>query len=178
MGKWRCSSTILDIGTRWGWLVNFTTQPLYPRGKSPRSPLEISTGGWWAAEPAWALWNREKSLAPAGNRTPAIQSVASRYPYWSVPARTLIGVHIFPKCLFSISYTSYALKFSYCRLGFTDTKLSHYRYFSARIRSSFSCTSPNIRQINKKYFLQVRNIDDLSLLTFNGLDSSIDTWVG
>jgi hypothetical protein len=35
MGEWRYSSTILDLGTRWTWVVSFTTWLLYPRGKSP-----------------------------------------------------------------------------------------------------------------------------------------------
>jgi hypothetical protein len=40
---WRYSSTFLNLGTRWRWVVNFTPLPLYPRGKSPRYP---SVGGW------------------------------------------------------------------------------------------------------------------------------------
>jgi hypothetical protein len=28
-----------------------------------------------APEPVWTLWRREKSLDPAGNRTPAVQPV-------------------------------------------------------------------------------------------------------
>jgi hypothetical protein len=38
MEEWRYRSTILDLGTRWRWVVSFTTRPLYPRGKSPRYP--------------------------------------------------------------------------------------------------------------------------------------------
>jgi hypothetical protein len=30
-GKWRHSSTILDLGITWRWVVSFTPQPLYPR---------------------------------------------------------------------------------------------------------------------------------------------------
>jgi len=26
---------ILDVGTRWRWVVSFTHRPLYPKGKSP-----------------------------------------------------------------------------------------------------------------------------------------------
>jgi hypothetical protein len=30
---------ILDLGTRWRWVVSITTRPLYPQGKSPSYPL-------------------------------------------------------------------------------------------------------------------------------------------
>jgi hypothetical protein len=46
-----------------------------PRGRSPQYPVE--TG--WASEPVWTLWGRKKFLAPAGNRTLAMQPVAGRY---------------------------------------------------------------------------------------------------
>jgi hypothetical protein len=26
---------LLDLGTRWRWVVSFTLRPLYPRGKTP-----------------------------------------------------------------------------------------------------------------------------------------------
>jgi hypothetical protein len=35
----------LGLGTRWRWMVNFTPRPLYPRGKSPRYPLDRRLGG-------------------------------------------------------------------------------------------------------------------------------------
>jgi hypothetical protein len=41
---WRYSSTILDLGTGWRWVVSFTTQPLYFQGKSPRYPLDRRLG--------------------------------------------------------------------------------------------------------------------------------------
>jgi len=31
---------ILDLGTRWSWVVSFTIRPLYPQGKSPSYPLD------------------------------------------------------------------------------------------------------------------------------------------
>jgi hypothetical protein len=40
MGEWRHSSTILDLGTRWRWVVSFTPQPLYPQ-----YPLDGRLGG-------------------------------------------------------------------------------------------------------------------------------------
>jgi hypothetical protein len=35
----RCSSTILDLSTRLRWIMSFTPQPLYVRGKNP--PVSI-----------------------------------------------------------------------------------------------------------------------------------------
>jgi hypothetical protein len=37
MWEWGYNSTILDLGTRWRWVVGFTRRPLRPRGKSPGS---------------------------------------------------------------------------------------------------------------------------------------------
>jgi hypothetical protein len=45
-----------------------------PPGKEPPVPIAGR-----APEQVWALWSTEKSLAPSGNRTPAIQLVAHRY---------------------------------------------------------------------------------------------------
>jgi hypothetical protein len=49
MGEWRYSSTILDLGTSWRWVVSFTPWPLYSRL-------------WWAPELVWTVWRREKIL--------------------------------------------------------------------------------------------------------------------
>jgi hypothetical protein len=35
----------LDLGTSWRWVVSFTSQILYPRGKSPRYSLKRRLGG-------------------------------------------------------------------------------------------------------------------------------------
>jgi hypothetical protein len=40
---WRSGDTVprmLNLGTMWRWVVNFTLRPLYLRGKSPRYPLQ------------------------------------------------------------------------------------------------------------------------------------------
>jgi hypothetical protein len=36
---------ILDLGTRWRWVVSFMPRPLYPQGKSPWYPLDRRLGG-------------------------------------------------------------------------------------------------------------------------------------
>jgi hypothetical protein len=35
MGEWRYSSSILDLGTKWRWMVRFMLRPLYSQGKFP-----------------------------------------------------------------------------------------------------------------------------------------------
>jgi hypothetical protein len=35
MGEWRYSSTVLDLGIRWGLVVSFTPLPLYPGKIAP-----------------------------------------------------------------------------------------------------------------------------------------------
>jgi hypothetical protein len=42
---WRYSFTIIDLGTRSRWVVNFRLLSLYRRGKSPRCPLDRSVDG-------------------------------------------------------------------------------------------------------------------------------------
>jgi hypothetical protein len=34
MGDWWYSCTILDIGTRWRFVISFTPQPIYPRKRT------------------------------------------------------------------------------------------------------------------------------------------------
>jgi len=36
---------ILDLGSRWRWVVSFTLRLLYPQGKSPWYPLVRRLGG-------------------------------------------------------------------------------------------------------------------------------------
>jgi hypothetical protein len=45
MMEWRYSSTILDLGTRWRWMVSFTPRLLYPQGKIPWYHLIVALGG-------------------------------------------------------------------------------------------------------------------------------------
>jgi len=40
---------ILNLGTRWRWVVIFMPQPLYPWGKSPWYPLDRKLGGLGAS---------------------------------------------------------------------------------------------------------------------------------
>jgi hypothetical protein len=46
-------------------------------GKEPPVPIAQEAG--WVREPVWTLSRRGKSVAPAGNRTPAVHPVARLY---------------------------------------------------------------------------------------------------
>jgi hypothetical protein len=45
MGEWRYNTIILDLGTRWKYVVSLTPRPLYLLGRNPRCPLNRSLGG-------------------------------------------------------------------------------------------------------------------------------------
>jgi hypothetical protein len=46
MGEWRYSSTILDLGTRWRWVVSFMPQPLSVGEIAPQYPLDRGPQNW------------------------------------------------------------------------------------------------------------------------------------
>jgi hypothetical protein len=73
-GEWMYSSTILDAGIRWRWVVSYTARPLYLRGKTPRYALDRRLG----APQSWSGRCEEgiQSSDIAGNRTTAVQPVA------------------------------------------------------------------------------------------------------
>jgi hypothetical protein len=73
MWKWRYRSTILDLGTRWRWVVRFTTRPLYSREKSLSYPLDRRLSG---PQSRSAGCGEEINSSSAGTRTPAVQPVA------------------------------------------------------------------------------------------------------
>jgi len=45
LGSGGIAPLILDLGTRWRWVVSFTPRPLYPQEKSPWYPLDRSLCG-------------------------------------------------------------------------------------------------------------------------------------
>jgi hypothetical protein len=56
-------------------------------GNVPSVP--IGQEAVWAPERVWTLWSKEKFLALAGNRTPAVQPEAHRYTECAARAATL-----------------------------------------------------------------------------------------
>jgi hypothetical protein len=79
MGEWSYCSAILDLDTRCRWVVSFTLSTALFRAKG-------SQEAGWAPEPIWTLWSTEKSLAPSGNWTTAVQLLARHYTVWAISA--------------------------------------------------------------------------------------------
>jgi hypothetical protein len=97
-GERRYSTTILDLGTRWRWVVSFTPRPLYSRGKSPRYSFNRKLGGPRSQS---GRYGERIFFAPAGNRTPAFQPVARRYTYSCLTkghCKNCIGIRSFVIC--------------------------------------------------------------------------------
>jgi hypothetical protein len=68
---------IIDLGTRWRWVVSFATQPLYPQGKNPWYPLDKRLG---ELQRRSGRGGEEKNSQPLpGLELPIIQPVAQRY---------------------------------------------------------------------------------------------------
>jgi hypothetical protein len=65
------STRFLDLGTSWKWMVSFTPRPLYPRGKSPRYPLDRRLGG---PQSQSGRYEEVKIIPPTRTRTPTFWS--------------------------------------------------------------------------------------------------------
>jgi hypothetical protein len=84
MGRGGMASCILNLGTRWRWVVSFTPWPLYAQGKNPRSPLIRRLGVLHCRS---GRYGGERNLTPAGNWTTAVQPIARHRTDWANPIR-------------------------------------------------------------------------------------------
>jgi hypothetical protein len=73
-----------------GWVVRFTTRPLYP-GERPSGTHWI--GGWVGPKPVWTRWWGGKFPASGGTRTPDLPARSPVLYHWAIPAplRTKCG---------------------------------------------------------------------------------------
>ena len=76
-GSWGITLLFLDHGTRRGWGVSVTPQPLFTHGKEP---VSIVQEAGWAPGP---VWRGAENLAPPANDPRTVQPVASRYTNWA-----------------------------------------------------------------------------------------------
>jgi hypothetical protein len=81
MGDWRYSPTILDLGTRWKWVVHFKPQTLYHRGRVPGTHW---IGGSVGPKAGMDAVEQTDISSPCRESTPAVQPVARRYTAWDV----------------------------------------------------------------------------------------------
>jgi hypothetical protein len=69
---------ILDLGTKWRWVVSFTPRPLYSQEKSPWYPLDKKLDG---PQSRSGSSGEEKNYQPLpGLEPPIIQPVPLSYP--------------------------------------------------------------------------------------------------
>jgi hypothetical protein len=62
----------MNLGARWGWMVNATPQLLYPR---ERDRASITQEPGWASGPVWT--GAQDLAPPPGFQPPIVQPVAS-----------------------------------------------------------------------------------------------------
>jgi hypothetical protein len=77
LGNRDIAPRILELGTRWRWVVSFKRRPLYPQEKSRRHPLDRSLGGPQSRSGSGCT---EKNSQPLPEiEPPIIQPVAQCY---------------------------------------------------------------------------------------------------
>jgi hypothetical protein len=78
------SPRIVNVGTRWSWVVNFTPRPLYPRCTSPLYPLNRRLGGLQSQS---GCGGEEKNfLHLEGIKLQSSGPWPSHYSDWAIPA--------------------------------------------------------------------------------------------
>jgi hypothetical protein len=75
MGKWRYTSSILDLDTRWRWVASFTPLSLYLQRRSPHCPLDTRLG----VPQSRSVHCGEEKITTIGSRIGTIQPIADRY---------------------------------------------------------------------------------------------------
>jgi hypothetical protein len=84
---------ILDLCTKWRWVVRFTPRPLYPQGKSPGTHW---IGGVVGPRAVLDTVVKRKIPSPrreSNSRIPIVQPVAQRYTDWAIRALGYTKIH-------------------------------------------------------------------------------------
>jgi hypothetical protein len=106
-GSGTMAPCVLDIGTRWRWVVSFTPRPIRPQGKSPWYPLDRRLGGPHSRS---GRGGEEKNSQPLpGLEPPIIQPVAQRYTTELSQINSLFTGRFF---LYSLPWTPYKIDIS------------------------------------------------------------------
>jgi hypothetical protein len=86
LGNRGITPRILDLGTRWRWVVSFTAGRFIPREKAPGTHW---IGGWVGLRAVLDVVVNRKIPSPRrelNSRTPIIQPIAQRYTDWAIVA--------------------------------------------------------------------------------------------
>jgi hypothetical protein len=82
-GSRRTALLMLNLGARWGWVINTTLRPLYPR---ERATVPIVQEAGWTSGPVCMDKEKRKYPAPPGFQPRTVQPVPSRYTEYTIPA--------------------------------------------------------------------------------------------
>ena len=125
----------------WGWVVNVTPRPLYPR---ERYPVPIVQEAGWAPGPVWT--DAENLAPPPGFDSRTVQPVVSRYTDWAIPAR---------KCNTKAAINSTYSPFLAVVTSATSTRHSIYGGWPDAMENKFLKETPNICRSSAWNFLYV-----------------------
>jgi hypothetical protein len=90
-GEWRYNSTILDLGTRWRRVVNFTPRSLYLREYRPRYPLD-------GPQSRYGLYGEVKNISMPGIEPGPSSPYLNRLQELSIACSRANGTSTFAKC--------------------------------------------------------------------------------
>jgi hypothetical protein len=82
MGEWSYGSNIFDLGTRWEWVISFTSRPHYRRVNHFLFPLDRRLGG---PQIRSGRCEEEENFAPTWNQILVPQPVTRGYVDWAIP---------------------------------------------------------------------------------------------
>jgi hypothetical protein len=83
--EWRYSSIIINLGTRWRWMVSFTPPAVLPQEKAPGTRR---IWGWVGPRASMdAVEKNLLSLPRMERRFPACPATSRHYADWAIPAQ-------------------------------------------------------------------------------------------
>jgi hypothetical protein len=89
---------ILDLGTRWGWVVSVTLRPRLNPPPRERTPSTHCTGRWVGPRAGLDTEDRGKILCPrrvSNPDRPVVQPVVRHYTAWANPAPMYVCIYLF-----------------------------------------------------------------------------------
>jgi hypothetical protein len=150
---------ILDLGTRWGWVVSFMPWPLYHQGKSPWYPLDKRLGG----PQSWS-WHggEEKNSQPLPGleppNHPAHQPIAQHY---TIELSWLLSslCRIYNMLLVKLVFWHFLIYFMVKRLLHTSFKLNY--IFLTPIYTKYASSALKFKIQDDLWPIWIKNISNI-----------------